>query len=273
MKIAITGATGFVGRRVVERLRGHQVIAVSTRGEINIGPCDAVVNLAGEPVSQRWTAEARERIRASRVEGTRRLVNALRANPPRVLVSASAVGYYGSRGDEILTESSPPADDFLGRVCVEWEQAALEAERFGVRVILPRIAVVLGKNGGPLKKMITPFRFGVGGRIGDGKQWMSWIHVDDLAALIEFALENDRVSGPVNASAPYPVTNAEFTRQLARTLRRPAIFPIPKVALKLLFGEMAEIIYGSQRMEPVKALSAGFSFRYAQIGPALADSV
>jgi uncharacterized protein (TIGR01777 family) len=271
MRIGITGATGFVGRHVVERMRGHQVFAVSTRGDIRIDPCDAVIHLAGEPVAQRWTAEARKRIRASRVDGTRQLVDALRASSPRVLVSASAVGYYGSRGDEILTEASQAADDFLGRLAVEWEREALEAEQFGVRVVLLRIAMVLGSDGGALAKMLAPFRLGLGGCIGSGKQWMSWIHADDLAALVEFVLGTESVRGPVNASAPEPVTNAEFTRGLARALHRPAIFPVPKLALRLLFGEMAQIVYASQRVVPEKAVSAGFSFQYSKLGPALAN--
>jgi hypothetical protein len=154
---------------------------------------------------------------------------------------------------------------------VEWEREALEAERFGVRVVLPRIAVVLGRGGGALAKMLTPFRLGIGGRIGDGKQWMSWIHVQDLVSLIDFALETESVRGAVNASAPEPVTNGEFTRELAKALHRPAILPVPKIALRLLFGQMAEILYGSQRVVPQKALNAGFAFRHPKIGPALAD--
>jgi hypothetical protein len=274
MNVVITGATGFIGRRVAEYLRGagHNIRAVSVRTPprpADLEGCEAVIHLAGEPVAQRWTREARERIRASRVESTRTLVAALRPNPPKVLVSASAVGYYGSRGDEILTESAAPAGDFLGRLAVDWEREAQEAQKFGVRVVSLRIAVVLGRNGGALARMLLPFRLGIGGRIGDGKQWMSWIHLDDLASLAGFALENAGLRGAINASSPNPVTNAEFTRELARALHRPAIVPVPRLALKLLFGEMAEIIFSSQRVVPEAALKAGFAFRFPGIREAL----
>ena len=274
MKIAITGGSGFVGRALTERLRaaGHSVTAVSLRTQPGpdafAGP-QAVVHLAGEPVAQRWTAAARERIRNSRIEGTRSLVAALCQQPPAVLVSASAVGYYGSRGDEILTEDSPPASDFLGQIALGWEREARAAEQFGVRVVTPRIGVVLGRGGGALWKMLLPFRLGVGGRLGSGKQWMSWIHLDDLVSLIEFAIATPTLSGPVNAVAPSPVTNVDFTRELAAALHRPAIFPVPALALKMLFGEMSQVILGGQRVIPQAALRAGFQFRYAEIGEAL----
>jgi uncharacterized protein (TIGR01777 family) len=275
---AITGATGFLGRRISERLRanGGAVRAVSTRAPLkaeDLEGCDAVVHLAGEPVGQRWTESTRERIRTSRVEGTRGLVRALGglARPPEVLVSASAVGYYGSRGDEILTESSAPANDFLGQVCVEWEREAQQAEKLGVRVVRLRIAVVLSREGGALKRMLLPFRLGVGGKIGDGRQWMSWIHIDDLVALACFALATPALRGAVNAAAPHPVTNAGFTRELAGALHRPAIFPVPKPALHVLFGEMASIVYASQRVIPEAALASGFAFQFPTIGAALRD--
>ena len=276
MNIAITGATGFVGRHVAERLRrgGGTVRAVSTRTAprpADLEGLDAVVHLAGEPVAQRWTPAARERIRVSRVEGTRNLVEALRSNPPAVLISASAIGYYGSRGDETLTESAAPAADFLGQVSVEWEREAREAEKFGVRVVRLRIAMVLGLNGGALERMLLPFRLGIGGRIGDGRQWVSWVHIDDLASLVAFALKNPSVAGAVNASAPNPVTNAEFTHDLARALHRPAIIPIPRLALKMLYGEMAGIIYASQRVVPEAAVRSGFQFQFPRIDTALAD--
>jgi uncharacterized protein (TIGR01777 family) len=271
MKIAITGASGFVGRHVAERLKSHELRAVSTRTgprPAEFAGCDAVVHLAGEPVAQRWTTEARERIRSSRVEGTRAVVEAMRANPPKVLLSASAVGYYGSRGDEVLTESSGPGDDFLARVAVEWEREALA---IGTRVAILRIGMVLG-NGGALARMLTPFRMGVGGRIGDGRQWMSWIHIADLARLVEFAIQSD-VRGVMNAVAPNPVRNADFTRELAKALHRPAIFPVPRVALKMLFGQMAEVVFASQRVMPEAALRAGFRFEYPEVGAALRDLV
>ena len=278
MITAITGATGFLGRRISERLRanGGTVRAISTRTPPkaeDLEGCDAVIHLAGEPVGQRWTESTRERIRSSRVEGTRGLVQALEGlkRPPEVLISASAVGYYGSRGDEILTESSAPADDFLGQVCVEWEREAIQAEKLGMRVVRLRIAVVLSREGGALKRMLLPFRLGVGGKIGDGRQWMSWIHIDDLVALACFALATPALRGAVNAASPHPVTNAEFTRELAGALHRPAIFPVPKPALDLLFGEMASVVYASQRVIPEAAMASGFAFQFPTISAALRD--
>jgi uncharacterized protein (TIGR01777 family) len=274
MNVAITGASGFIGRALSERLRasGHNVTAISLRTqplrEVFTG-CQAVVNLAGEPVAQRWTSAARARISNSRIHGTRSLVAALREHPPAVLVSASAVGYYGSRGDEILTEDSPPSSDFLGQLALGWEHEAHVAEQFGVRVVVPRIGVVLGRSGGALAQMLLPFRLGVGGRLGTGEQWMSWIALDDLVSLIEFAITDAALSGPVNAVAPNPVTNAAFTRELAVVLHRPAILPVPAFALKILFGEMSEILLGGQRVIPQAALRAGFQFRCTTLGEAL----
>jgi uncharacterized protein len=274
MKVAITGGSGFIGRAIAERLRasGHSVTAVSLRTspapEVFAG-CEGVVHLAGEPVAQRWTAAAKERIVSSRVQGTRTLVAALRQQPPAVLVSASAIGYYGSRGDEILTENSPPGSDFLGQVAVAWEQEARAAEAFGVRVVTPRIGVVLGRGGGALPKMALPFRCGVGGRLGDGRQWTSWIHLNDLTALVEFSIATVAVRGPVNAVAPNPVTNATFTQELAAALHRPALFPVPAVALKLLLGEMSQVVLASQRVIPEAALRTGFQFRFTDLGAAL----
>jgi hypothetical protein len=275
VKIAITGASGFVGRRVREQLRGHEFRAVSLRGDLrneDFAGCAAVIHLAGEPVAQRWTEAARERIRSSRVEGTRKLVDALRVNPPRVLISASAIGYYGTRGDEILTETSAAGNDFLAGIAEQWEREAVVAESFGVRVVRLRIAVVLGRGGGALEKMLAPFRLGIGGKMGSGAQWMSWIHLDDLVSMIGFALENP-VSGALNGSAPQPVTNVEFTRELGRALHRPAVIPVPEIALKLLFGEMSQMLLGSQRVIPEAASRAGFSFRFPEIRGALADLV
>jgi uncharacterized protein len=278
MNVVITGASGFVGRALSERLRasGHSVTAVSLRTQLDpelFAQCQAVVNLTGEPVAQRWTAAARERISNSRIQGTRSLVAALRKHPPGVLVSASAVGYYGSRGDEILTEDSPPASDFLGQLALAWEQEAQAAEQFGVRVVTPRIGVVLGRGGGALAQMLLPFRAGVGGRLGTGEQWMSWIALDDLVSLIESAIEDAALSGPVNAVAPNPVTNAAFTRELAAVLHRPAILPVPAFALKILFGEMSQILLGGQRVIPQAALRAGFQFRFADLGRALRQAI
>ena len=295
MNITITGATGFVGSRLVRALLGdgHSLHALgrtrsaelpavvqfsewrATQDEPPPGSlrnAGAVIHLVGEPVAQRWTAETKRRIRASRVEGTRKLVSALskQPQPPQVLVSASAIGYYGDRGDEILTESSGPGDDFLARVAVEWEQAAQAAESFAVRVVPLRFGIVLGAGGGALAKMLPPFRLGLGGPLASGRQWMSWIHIDDLIGLIRFALENPAVRGPMNATVPQPATNSQFTRELAAVLHRPAVLPVPRFALKLLFGEMAEAILASQRVLPQAAQLAGFQFQYPQLGPALA---
>jgi uncharacterized protein (TIGR01777 family) len=272
MNIGITGASGFVGRRLAERLRLHTIRPISTRrapDPAQLAGCDAVIHLAGEPIAQRWSNEVKTRIRVSRVEGTRALVEAMRPNPPSVLVSASAVGYYGSRGDDTLTETSAPGDDFLAKVAVEWEREAFATESFGTRVVAMRTRMVLG-HGGALERMLRPFRWGVGGRIGNGRQWMPWIHIDDLAALIEFALTN-AIRGPVNACSPNPVTNAVFTRELARAIHRPAVFPVPKFALRMLYGEMADVLFASQRVAPEAALRAGFEFQFPELCPALRD--
>jgi uncharacterized protein (TIGR01777 family) len=278
MNVAITGASGFIGRAVAENLQssGHIVRAVSLRGALKtdaLAGVNAVVHLAGEPVAQRWTAHTRDRILRSRVEGTRALVAAMRGNPPQVLISASAVGYYGSRGDEILIESAPPADDFLGRVAAGWEEEAQAAEPLGVRVARVRIGMVLGKNGGALARMLPPFRMGVGGRLGNGRQWMSWIHIDDLIALIAFLMKESTVRGVFNATSPYPVTNREFTRALAEAVHRPAILPVPAFALRFVFGEMASVLLASQRAVPDAAQRAGFVFENPDIFAALAQIV
>jgi uncharacterized protein (TIGR01777 family) len=247
----------------------------STRGEPpaeSLQDVDAVVHLAGEPVAQRWTAHARQAIRESRVTGTRNLVQALAKLPkkPEVLVCASAVGYYGDRGDEILNESSSPGGDYLAQLCVDWEKEAQSAEASGIRVVRVRTGLVLDARGGALPRMLPPFRMGLGGKLGSGQHWMSWIHLEDLAALFQFALANP-VSGPLNGVAPNPVINAGFTRALAAAVHRPAIFPVPAFALRLLFGEMSQILLASQRALPQAAERAGFRFRYPELAPALAD--
>jgi len=295
VKIAITGASGFIGRRLLKTLAqsGHELLALSRHAGTNLPNgvalsvwdpaagepppdalrgADAIVHLAGENVAQRWTDAAKRRIRESRVAGTRNLVAALAGLPrkPAALVCASAVGYYGSRGDETLTEESAPGADFLARACVDWEQEARAAESLGIRVARLRIGVVLDSRGGALKKMLPAFRLGVGGRLGAGRQWMPWIHLADLAALVQFALERP-VHGAVNAVAPQPVTNAGFTRELGRAIHRPAILPAPAFALRLALGEMSEILLGSQRALPKAAEAAGFRFRFPEIGPAFAD--
>jgi len=276
MNVAITGASGFIGRAVAESLRssGHIVRTVSLRGRLEpaaLAGVNAIVHLAGEPVAQRWTAAVRDKIMRSRVDGTRTLVAAMRGQPPQVLISASAVGYYGSRGDEILLESAPPADDFLGRVAKAWEEEAQAAEPLGVRVARLRIGMVVGPNGGALARMLPPFRLGVGGRLGSGRQWVSWIHIDDLVALIAFLMKESTVRGVFNATSPFPVTNREFTRALAEAVHRPAILPVPAFALRLMFGEMSEVLLASQRALPDAAQRAGFVFQHPDIFAALAQ--
>lgn len=276
--VAITGASGFIGQTLAKRLQRQNMTtrSISLRGQLApnaLEGCDAVVNLAGEPIFQRWTADARARIRESRVEGTRKLVNAMRTQRPQVLVSASAVGYYGSRGDTILTEAAPASADFLGQVASAWEKEAVVAEDLGVRVARIRIGMVLGPNGGALKTMLLPFKLGLGGPIAGGQQWMSWIHVDDLCSLILFLLKESTVRGAFNAVSPEPVTNAKFTKALAEAVHRPAFIPVPAFAIKALFGEMSEIVLASQRAVPDAAIRQGFTFDYHDIYGALAHSV
>ena len=274
MNISISGASGFIGRHLMKSLAqaGHSLRALSrhTPPAESLREADAIIHLAGEPVAQRWTAEAKQRIRESRVAGTRNLVEALATLPhrPEVLICASAIGYYGSRGDEILTESSAPGSGFLPEVCVAWESEAQAAEALGMRVVRVRTGLVLAAGGGALQRMLPPFRMGVGGRLGSGRQWMSWIHLEDLAALFQFAVHS-HVRGPLNAVAPHAVTNSDFTHELARALRRPALFPVPEFALRLLFGEMADVLLASQRVAPRAAEAAGFRFRFPQLAPAL----
>jgi len=295
VNITISGASGLIGRRLLKNLarEGHALHVLSRHGGTNLPPgvklsvwdpvkgeapadalreAEAVVHLAGEPVAQRWTAHSKQRIRESRVEGTRNLVKALSrlSRRPAALICASAVGYYGSRGDEILTESSAPGSGYLPEVCAAWEKEAREAELLGVRVVQVRIGVVLDARGGALQRMLPPFRMGLGGRLADGRQWMSWIHLEDLAGLFRFALDSP-VRGAINGTAPSPVVNADFTRAFASALRRPAIFPMPKMALRALFGEMSEVLLASQRVLPKQAEAAGFQFRFPQLAPALAD--
>jgi uncharacterized protein (TIGR01777 family) len=281
MRVAVTGASGLIGTRLSSalRARGDEVVGISLRS----GPpstealagCDAVVHLAGEEVAQRWTDKARERIRASRVEGTRGLVAALAAAEPRprVLVSASAVGYYGHRGDERLDEDAAPGDDFLAQVCVGWEREARAAVEHGVRVVNVRTGVVLSKSGGALAKMLPPFRLGVGGPVAGGRQYLPWIHIDDLVGIYLAAVDNEDWTGPVNAAAPEPVTNAEFSKALGRALHRPAIAPVPALAIRLLYGDMAEIVTEGQRAIPARALQLGYTYAHPDLDEALADAL
>jgi uncharacterized protein (TIGR01777 family) len=234
---------------------------------------DAVIHLAGEPVAQRWTATAKKRIHDSRILRTRDLVSAIGElkHKPATLVSASAIGYYGSRGDEILTEESKPGTGFLADLCFHWEEEAHKARDFGLCVVPIRIGIVLGRNGGTLAKMVTPFRLGLGARFGSGRQWISWIHIDDLVRLLIFAAETSTVEGPLNGASPAPVTNAEFTKTLAGVLRRPAPWSIPQFALKLAFGELADALFHSARVLPDAAEQAGFRFKYVDLRKALEE--
>lgn len=286
MHIAITGASGFIGSALVASLTadGHETTRVTRRqsdapGEISWDPAsgrldakdlsgvDAVVHLAGEPIaSGRWTQKRRRRIRDSRVEGTALLARTMAGmvDGPRVLVAASGIDYYGDRGDEVLTEDSAPGDDFLAEVCLAWEAAADPARDAGVRVVHLRTGMVLGEQGA-LPKLALPFKLGVGGRYGSGKQYMSWITLDDHLALIAYAL-SDRLDGPVNAVAPAPVTNAEFTRTLADVLSRPALVPVPRFAPRLVLGELADaLLFSSKRAFPERAEASGFVFTHPNL--------
>jgi uncharacterized protein (TIGR01777 family) len=242
--------------------------------------CEAVIHLAGENVfAKRWSDAFKKVMRDSRVLSTQNVVEALARRPrnadgsARVLLNASAIGYYGSHQDEELTEDSPPgpADDFLARLCVEWEEAARKSEGSGVRLAIIRVGVVLGKQGGALSKLLTPFRMGVGGPVGNGKQWLSWIHQDDLAGLFLFALDNAAATGPINGTAPQPVTNRDFSRALGRALHRPAFLPTPGFGLRLLLGEVAELVTKGQRVLPKRALALGFNYRFPTLDEALKD--
>jgi uncharacterized protein (TIGR01777 family) len=236
---------------------------------------DTVIHLAGEPVAEgRWTAAKKERLRESRVAGTRNLVQGMvkLAVKPKVLISASAVGYYGSQGDSILTEEAKPQADFLAEICAAWERESHAAREIGIRVINPRIGIVLGENGGALAKMLPPFYFGIGSPLGSGKQYMPWVHIDDLVGMILFAAQSEKLAGAMNATAPTPVTNREFTNTLGRVLGRPTFMPaVPPFALKLVLGEFAEVLLMSQRAVPQAALTAGYQFKFRELEPALRD--
>ncbi|HYO81990.1 MAG TPA: TIGR01777 family oxidoreductase [Bryobacteraceae bacterium] len=291
MRVAVTGASGFIGRRLVARLVSEAAEVVTlgrkpaAQRAVDFIPwqasdpvdkqafngIDAVIHLAGEPVAQRWSAEVKKRIHDSRVIGTRNVVTALwdGNSRPRVMVAASAVGYYGDRGEEVLTERSRPGNDFLAQTCVKWEAESRRAEELAVRVVMLRTGIVLGAGGGALATMVPPFRAGVGGPVGSGKQWVPWIHLDDMVEIIMWALHDTRVSGPVNATAPHPVRNAEFAKELGHALGRPSLVPVPAFGLKLMYGEMAGVVLGSQRVVPEGALAAGYTFRHPELGPAL----
>ncbi len=279
MIVTVLGASGFIGRALVTvlRARGDEVRAVSLRDPVRAaataGGSDVVVNLAGAPVVTRWTDAAKRTIASSRVDLPRAFLSALERNRhrPAAYVSASAIGYYGTSRTATFTETSPPGDDFLARVCVAWELEAARAATLGMRVAIVRTGLVLGRNGGALGKLLPLFRLGLGGPVASGEQWNSWIHLDDHIAL--YLLAVDGFAGTLNATAPQPVTNREFTRALAAAVHRPALFPAPEFALKLVFGEGASIVTEGQRVLPAAALAAGFTFRYPAIGEACASLV
>jgi uncharacterized protein (TIGR01777 family) len=302
MRVFIAGGSGLIGTRLISLLhqRGDRPVLLTRSGagaRQKFGPqaeivegdptkpgpwmdavqgCDAVVNLTGENIfARRWNDDFKKTLRDSRLLSTRNVVEALRRNPRttdgqgKVLVNASAIGYYGSRGDEELTEDSAPGDDFLARLCVEWEQAAREAEGLGVRTCMARVGVVMDKHGGALAQLLPPFKMFVGGPAGSGKQWMSWIHRRDLCNLILHALDHEGVTGPLNGTAPEPVRSKEFARTLGRVLGRPAFLPTPPLALRAALGEVARILTDSQRCSADKALKSGFQFQFPTLEAAL----
>jgi uncharacterized protein (TIGR01777 family) len=300
MRVFITGGTGLVGSKLVPHLRQHgdTVLVLSRRANAAAGmdceliqgdptlpgdwqnraaECDVIVNLAGENiVAKRWNDVVRRTLRESRVKATKNCAHAIGRQPcradgsPKVLVNASAIGYYGPHGDEELDENSPPGNDFLASICVDWEKATAPAKDAGARVVLTRIGVVLANDGGPLAKMLLPFKLCLGGPQGSGKQWFSWVHRDDVVGLIALALDNANVSGTVNATAPNPVTNKDFAKALGQALGRPAFMPMPGFMLKLIMGEGAEIVLTGQRVLPKRAQDSGYSFRFPELDGALA---
>jgi uncharacterized protein (TIGR01777 family) len=295
MRIFLTGATGLIGRALAASLAadGHEVVALSrgaapeglpagtkvVTGDPSVaGPwqeelarCDGCVNLAGEPVAGgRWTDERRKRIRDSRVLSTRNVASVVGAGGPRVLVNGSAIGYYGARGDEVIDETFPAGNDFLGHVALEWEEATRAAAR-RARVVLVRTGIVLSPDGGALPKLVLPFKMLAGGPIGDGGFWQSWIHVADQVGILRLALEDPLAQGPVNATAPDPVRNRDLARSLGRVLRRPSLLVAPAFAVRAVLGEMAEVVLASQRVVPSRALALGYRFRWPSLEPALRD--
>ncbi|HHS83505.1 MAG TPA: TIGR01777 family protein [Gammaproteobacteria bacterium] len=297
MKILITGGTGFIGRRLCRLLvdRNHSLTVLSRNPAAGAGivgdgidfisdldtltPADrfdAIINLAGAPIfAGRWTERRKQLIRDSRIQTTAKLIAFIErsAQKPAVLISGSAVGYYGDQGDTLLDEASTGHDEFSHQLCRDWEAEAERARQYGVRVCLLRTGLVIGEGGGFLRPMLLPFRLGLGGRLGSGKQWMSWIHIEDHVAMVCTLLENPDLKGIFNATAPNPVTNREFTRTLAHLLRRPALLPVPAGVLRLLLGEMSDLLLGGQRVLPARFQQAGFQFRYPELEPALRQAI
>jgi uncharacterized protein (TIGR01777 family) len=299
-RVTVTGATGLLGPRLVRELQtaGWQVSVLSRDPErarsklpgveafawdlmSEAAPVaalegrDGVVHLAGEPVAQRWTRRAKQAIRDSRIRGTEHLLEGLRGagQRPGVLVSSSAIGYYGPHGAEPIDEEAPAGTDFLAETCVAWERAAERAGELGMRVVRVRTGVVLDGHGGALEKMLPPFKLGVGGPVAGGRQYIPWVHAEDVVGIIRAALEDERWNGPANATAPIPVTNGEFSRALGRALHRPALLPVPGAALKALYGEMAEIVTTGARVVPAKPLMLGYAFRHGELDEALRSAL
>jgi len=300
MKLVVTGATGFIGTALCARLleQGH-ALTLFTRGsprdagspakrwlhwtpgalrewQTALNGVDGVINLAGEPIAEtKWTHTQRRCIEKSRIDSTNSLVQGIAKAElrPKFLITASAVGYYGHRGDETVTEETPPGDDFLSRVCQDWEEEAKKAEQLGLRVICLCTGIVLGAGGGALKKMVWPFKFFVGGPLGSGQQWMSWIQLEDHVRLVLDLIDNPHASGPVNATAPNPVRNKEFCQTLGKVLHRPCWAPVPGLALRLALGEMADMLLTGQRVVPAAAQKLGFQFRYPTLEEALQASM
>jgi len=294
-KICITGGTGFVGSELTRFLndKGHRVVIFSRNPErhekkenellafrsyqhldYEINGSDIVFNLAGENLfDQRWSDKVKSRILKSRVRTTRNVVNAIEKakEKPEVLVSTSAVGYYGSRGDELLDEKVTAGEDFLARVCVQWEEEALEVESAGVRLVMPRIGIVLDKSGGALEKMITPFKLFFGGPLGNGRQYFPWVHIGDVCESLWFAATNPDMKGPFNVASPNPVTMKVFAKELGKALNRPSLFPVPVFMLRIVVGEAADALVASQRVIPLKLTETGYNFRFTQVDEALKE--
>ena len=285
MKILLTGGTGFIGSRLKARLEdeGHAVRIVSRgpAGDVTwepaacrtaVGESDAVIHLAGENlIGRRWSARQKKRLRASRVDTTRQLAEAVAETKPRVFITASAIGYYGTSPDRRFAVGDGPGDDFLAGLCADWEEARQPAIDAGVPTATVRIGVVQGRGGGALQKMLLPFRLGVGGAVGDGRQWVSWIHLDDLLGMFAWLLKNERARGIFNGTAPHPVSNRELSKVLGRVLHRPAVLPVPGFVLRIALGEVAGLLLDGQHVTPGRALAEGFSFRFPEIEPAFRD--